>query len=99
MGREDGEAYAYATEDVWEYAKRVDLLGRGSYHVVVGNPPYITVKDKQEKENYKKSYDACVGQYALSVPFAQRLFELAVKGVGGAQVAEGSSARSPRTRS
>ncbi|MEU2484923.1 BREX-2 system adenine-specific DNA-methyltransferase PglX [Streptomyces sp. NPDC012617] len=83
VGREEG-AYAYATEDVWEYAKRVDLLGRGSYHVVVGNPPYITVKDKQEKENYKKSYDACVGQYALSVPFAQRFFELAIKGGGGA---------------
>lgn len=83
VGREDGEAYAYATEDVWEYAKRADLLGRGSYHVVVGNPPYITVKDKQEKENYKKSYDACVGQFALSVPFAQRLFDLAIKGAGG----------------
>ncbi|GAA3377572.1 BREX-2 system adenine-specific DNA-methyltransferase PglX [Streptomyces sannanensis] len=82
VGREEG-AFAYSTEDVWEYAKRVDLLGRGSYHVVVGNPPYITVKDKQEKENYKKGYDASVGQYALSVPFAQRLFELAVKGAGG----------------
>nr|WP_196191517.1 BREX-2 system adenine-specific DNA-methyltransferase PglX [Streptomyces sp. BRB081] len=85
VGREEGEAYAYATEDVWEYAKRVDLLGRGSYHVVVGNPPYITVKDKQEKENYKKGYDACVGLFALSVPFAQRMFELAVKGAGGRQ--------------
>ncbi|MFD3909004.1 BREX-2 system adenine-specific DNA-methyltransferase PglX [Streptomyces sp. CB04723] len=82
VGREDG-AFAYSTEDVWNYAKRVDLLGRGSYHVVVGNPPYITVKDKQEKENYKKGYDASTGQYALSVPFAQRLFELAFKGVGG----------------
>ncbi|MEW2399906.1 BREX-2 system adenine-specific DNA-methyltransferase PglX [Streptomyces sp. NPDC046862] len=82
IGREEG-AFAYSTEDVWEYAKRVDLLGRGSYHVVVGNPPYITVKDKQEKENYKKGYDASVGQYALSVPFAQRLFELAIKGAGG----------------
>ncbi|MGY4389018.1 BREX-2 system adenine-specific DNA-methyltransferase PglX [Streptomyces sp. TE12347] len=82
VGREEG-AFAYSTEDVWDYAKRVDLLGRGSYHVVVGNPPYITVKDKQEKENYKKGYDASVGQYALSVPFAQRLFELAFKGAGG----------------
>ncbi|MFF1893982.1 BREX-2 system adenine-specific DNA-methyltransferase PglX [Streptomyces sp. NPDC058206] len=82
VGREEG-AFAYSTEDVWEYAKRVDLLGRGSYHVVVGNPPYITVKDKQEKENYKKGYDASVGQYALSVPFAQRFFELAIKGAGG----------------
>jgi hypothetical protein len=61
----------------------VDLLGRGSYHVVVGNPPYITVKDKQENENYRLSYDACAGKYALSVPFAQRLFELAAKGAGG----------------
>ncbi|CAM5704904.1 BREX-2 system adenine-specific DNA-methyltransferase PglX [Streptomyces hirsutus] len=82
IGREEG-AFAYSTEDVWEYAKRVDLLGRGSYHVVVGNPPYITVKDKQENENYRLSYDACAGKYALSVPFAQRLFELAVKGAGG----------------
>ncbi|WUK66394.1 BREX-2 system adenine-specific DNA-methyltransferase PglX [Streptomyces coelicoflavus] len=85
IGREEGTAFAYSTEDVWEYAKRVDLLGRGSYHVVVGNPPYITVKDKQEKENYKKAYDASVGQYGLSVPFAQRLFELSVKGAGGSE--------------
>ncbi|WP_260636291.1 BREX-2 system adenine-specific DNA-methyltransferase PglX [Streptomyces angustmyceticus] len=83
VGREEGEAYAYATEDVWEYAKRVDLLGRGSYHVVVGNPPYITVKDKQENENYRRAYDTCAGTYALSVPFAQRMFELAVRGPGG----------------
>ncbi|MER6409702.1 BREX-2 system adenine-specific DNA-methyltransferase PglX [Streptomyces humidus] len=83
IGREDGAAFAYSTEDVWEYAKKVDLLGRGSYHVVVGNPPYITVKDKQENENYRAAYDACAGTYALSVPFAQRLFELAVKGAGG----------------
>uniref|UniRef100_A0AAU2JW73 site-specific DNA-methyltransferase (adenine-specific) n=1 Tax=Streptomyces sp. NBC_00049 TaxID=2903617 RepID=A0AAU2JW73_9ACTN len=81
-GREEG-AFAYSTEDVWDYAKKVDLLGRGSYHVVVGNPPYITVKDKQENENYRAAYDACGGTYALSVPFAQRLFELAVKGPGG----------------
>ncbi len=79
------ETFAYETEDVWEFARRVDLLGRGTYHVVVGNPPYITVKDKQENENYRKTYDACAGKYALSVPFAQRLFELAVKGVGGSR--------------
>ncbi|WP_435973564.1 BREX-2 system adenine-specific DNA-methyltransferase PglX [Streptomyces sp. Qhu_M48] len=82
VGREEG-AFAYSTEDVWDYAKRVDLLGRGSYHVVVGNPPYITVKDKQENENYRAAYDASAGIYALSVPFAQRLFELGVKGPGG----------------
>ncbi|MGW4388473.1 BREX-2 system adenine-specific DNA-methyltransferase PglX [Streptomyces sp. NPDC004685] len=78
-----GETFAYGTEDVLEFVRRVDLLGRGTYHVVVGNPPYITVKDKQENENYRAAYDACSGTYALSVPFAQRFFELAVKGAGG----------------
>ncbi|MEE1815567.1 BREX-2 system adenine-specific DNA-methyltransferase PglX [Streptomyces sp. SP18ES09] len=79
----DGEGmFAYRTEDVREYAERVDLLGRGTYHVVVANPPYITVKDKQENENYRRAYDACAGTYALSVPFAQRVFELAVRGSG-----------------
>jgi hypothetical protein len=83
-GDGDGAAtFEYATEDVGEFVERVDLLGRASYHVVVGNPPYITVKDKQENENYRKAYDACSGKYALSVPFAQRLFDLAVKGAGG----------------
>lgn len=62
--------------------KEVDLLGRGSYHVVVANPPYITVKDKAENENYRKIYWACSGKYALSVPFAQRIFELAVRASG-----------------
>ncbi|WP_406492526.1 BREX-2 system adenine-specific DNA-methyltransferase PglX [Streptomyces sp. NBC_01604] len=78
-----GVAFVYSTEDVGDFAREVDLLGRGSYHVVVGNPPYVTVKDKVENENYRAAYDACAGKYALSVPFAQRLFELALKGAGG----------------
>ncbi|MFF0061827.1 BREX-2 system adenine-specific DNA-methyltransferase PglX [Streptomyces sp. NPDC005279] len=79
-----GGAFVYSTEDVGEFAREVDLLGRGSYHVVVGNPPYITVKDKQENENYRRAYaDSSAGKYALSAPFAQRLFELALKGAGG----------------
>ncbi|MFI7243259.1 BREX-2 system adenine-specific DNA-methyltransferase PglX [Streptomyces qinglanensis] len=77
-----GEVFTYRTEDVKQYVDEVDLLGRGSYHVVVGNPPYITVKDKQENENYRKAYWACSRQYALSVPFAQRIFELAVRASG-----------------
>lgn len=82
FGGEDEGMFAYRTEDVREYAERVDLLGRGSYHVVVGNPPYITPKDKQENENYRKAYKACAGKYALSVPFAQRIFELAMRAGG-----------------
>ncbi|MGW6057536.1 BREX-2 system adenine-specific DNA-methyltransferase PglX [Streptomyces sp. NPDC055189] len=81
-GDGDERTFAYRTEDVWDFSDGVDLLGRGSYHVVVGNPPYITVKDKQENKNYRKAYDACAGTYALSVPFAQRIFELAVRGEG-----------------
>ncbi|MEU1566006.1 BREX-2 system adenine-specific DNA-methyltransferase PglX [Streptomyces mirabilis] len=80
----DGETFAYRTEDVKEYAERCDLLGVSTYHVVVGNPPYITVKDKRESDNYRNAYDACSGAYSLSVPFAQRLFQLAIR-TGGSE--------------
>ncbi|MFE7129423.1 BREX-2 system adenine-specific DNA-methyltransferase PglX [Streptomyces sp. NPDC057638] len=82
-GDEDGlddplASFAYATEDVHEHP---GILQQGRYHVVVGNPPYITVKDKQLNSLYRELYkDVCVGKYALSVPFAQRFFELAMQG-------------------
>ncbi|MFE1028516.1 BREX-2 system adenine-specific DNA-methyltransferase PglX [Streptomyces sp. NPDC058818] len=79
------EVFTYRTEDVKEYVREVDLLGRGSYHVVVANPPYITVKDKRENQNYRDVYWACSGKYALSVPFAQRIFELALRAGGSHQ--------------
>jgi hypothetical protein len=69
--------FKYATEDVGEHP---EILRPGRYHVVVGNPPYITVKDKKLNELYRELYPACAGKYALSVPFAQRFFELAVRG-------------------
>ncbi|MFE2104177.1 BREX-2 system adenine-specific DNA-methyltransferase PglX, partial [Streptomyces sp. NPDC059468] len=69
--------FKYATEDVHEYP---DILRPGRYHVVVGNPPYITVKDKKLNDLYRELYPACAGTYALSVPFAQRFFELAKRG-------------------
>ena len=50
-------AHTYRTEDVEDFIKSVDILEVGTYHVVVGNPPYITVKDKAENENYRKAYD------------------------------------------
>ncbi|QUC61570.1 BREX-2 system adenine-specific DNA-methyltransferase PglX [Streptomyces sp. A2-16] len=70
-------SFAYATEDVHEHP---GILQQGRYHVVVGNPPYITVKDKNLNELYRDLYSACAGTYALSVPFAQRFFELAKRG-------------------
>ncbi|MEV5270519.1 BREX-2 system adenine-specific DNA-methyltransferase PglX [Streptomyces werraensis] len=80
-GNEEGmdplASFAYATEDVHEHS---EILRQGRYHVVVGNPPYITVKDKKLNELYRELYDACAGTYALSIPFAQRFFELAKRG-------------------
>ncbi|WP_329173284.1 BREX-2 system adenine-specific DNA-methyltransferase PglX [Streptomyces sp. NBC_01477] len=69
--------FSYATEDVHEFPR---ILEQGRYHVVVGNPPYITVKDKKLNQLYRELYNACGGTYALSVPFAQRFFELAKRG-------------------
>jgi hypothetical protein len=69
--------FKYATEDVHLYP---EILRPGRYHVVVGNPPYITVKDRKLNELYRELYPACAGKYALSVPFAQRFFELAQRG-------------------
>jgi hypothetical protein len=69
--------FAYATEDKPDHP---GILEQGRYHVVVGNPPYITVKDKSLNKLYRDLYDACSGTYALSVPFAQRFFELAKRG-------------------
>jgi hypothetical protein len=84
-GDEDGlddplASFAYATEDVHQHP---GILKQGRYHVVVGNPPYITVKDKRLNELYRELYNACGGTYALSVPFAQRFFELAMRGDSG----------------
>ncbi|RKN35099.1 BREX-2 system adenine-specific DNA-methyltransferase PglX [Streptomyces hoynatensis] len=69
--------FSYVTEDLHDYDR---ILEPGRYHVVVGNPPYITVKDKKLNQLYRELYDACAGTYALSVPFAQRFFELAKRG-------------------
>ncbi|MFJ5933613.1 BREX-2 system adenine-specific DNA-methyltransferase PglX [Streptomyces sp. NPDC093071] len=76
-GSDELAEFKYETEDVHEHP---EILRPGRYHVVVGNPPYITVKDKKLNNLYRELYDACAGLYALSVPFAQRFFELAKQG-------------------
>jgi hypothetical protein len=74
-------AHRYAAEDVDEYP---GILERGRYHVVVGNPPYITVKDKALNEAYRRAYPMCAGKYALTVPFMELFFQLAMRdGVPG----------------
>jgi hypothetical protein len=46
------------------------------YHVVVGNPPYITVKDSTLSQTYRDRYKTCHRQYSLGVPFTERFFDL-----------------------
>lgn len=70
----DGEVFAYQAEDLQEHA---DILAPGQYHVVVANPPYITVKDRALNQRYREIYPMCAGTYALSVPFMELLFRLA----------------------
>lgn len=70
--------FSYATEDVYEYPR---ILEPGRYHVVVGNPPYITVKDKNLNKIYRDIYqNVCYREYKLVAPFAVRFFELAKNG-------------------
>lgn len=68
--------HVYASEDLDEHPK---ILKRGRYHVVVGNPPYITVSDSALNAAYRAGYETCHRQYALSVPFAELFFRLAMR--------------------
>ena len=74
----DGDplAFVYETEDR-DALRRI--LGR-QYAAVVGNPPYITVKDKALNQAYRQKYGSCHRQYSLAVPFFERFFELATSG-------------------
>jgi N-6 DNA Methylase len=47
------------------------------YAAVVGNPPYITVKDPVLRERYRSYYVSAAGKYSLAAPFAERFFQLA----------------------
>lgn len=80
LAYDDTAPFAYDAEDLSEYE---GILQVGQYHVVVGNPPYITVKDKKLNERYREAYPTCKGKYALSVPFMELFFRLAVAGSPG----------------
>ena len=57
------------------------------YHVVVGNPPYITDKDAEHRDFVRQHYASAYRQFSLGVPFTERFFELAEVG----DAARGSS--------
>ena len=85
--------HAYQAED---HAELVRILKPGHYHAVVANPPYITPKDRALNDAYRERYSTCHMKYSLSVPFMQRLFQLAVRALAIADRA-GLSGRSPPT--
>jgi hypothetical protein len=69
----------YALEQPQELQR---ILGQ-QYHVVVGNPPYITVKDAELNAAYRERYSTCHQKYSLSVPFIERFFDLALASQNG----------------
>ena len=71
--------FTYSTEDLTTLRS---ILEPGRYDAVVGNPPYITVKDSALNEAYRRRYATCKGTYALTVPFMERFFDLAKSSVG-----------------
>ncbi|MFI7359719.1 BREX-2 system adenine-specific DNA-methyltransferase PglX [Streptomyces avidinii] len=73
---------AYPGRDITEYADQYRLFDPDGYHVVVSNPPYVTVKDKALFAAYRDAYESCRGRYALTVPFTELAFHLA-KGRAG----------------
>jgi hypothetical protein len=63
------------------------LLERGQYHCVVGNPPYITVADAEQRDLIRKAYPrVAAGKFPLALPFCELMFSLAVPGGHVAQL-------------
>ncbi|MDE0457269.1 MAG: BREX-2 system adenine-specific DNA-methyltransferase PglX [Chromatiales bacterium] len=78
LGGRDAFGHAFQAEDLGALNR---ILGQ-RYHVVVGNPPYVTVKDKAVNRLYRERYGTCHRQYSLAVPFTERFFRLALPGTG-----------------
>ena len=77
---EDPLRHVYYSEDA---AALRQILEPHYYHVVVGNPPYITPKDRALNRGYRTRFGSCHRKYALAVPFTERCFDLALRGETG----------------
>lgn len=75
---DEEKKHVYEVEDL-ENLERI--LGQ-RYHVVVGNPPYITVKDKALNQAYRDKYPTCHRKYSLGAPFTERFFDLTLSPEG-----------------
>jgi hypothetical protein len=70
---------AYHMED----AEEADRILSQRYHVVVGNPPYITVKDGALNKTYRQLFATCHRRYSLGVPFTERFWQLSMPAKSG----------------
>ncbi|MGB3520642.1 MAG: BREX-2 system adenine-specific DNA-methyltransferase PglX [Mycobacterium sp.] len=63
--------------DCTENAAALTTILQREHDAVVGNPPYITVKDAALNATYRQLYSTCHRQFALTVPFMELFFRLA----------------------
>ncbi|BBU22940.1 BREX-2 system adenine-specific DNA-methyltransferase PglX [Mycobacterium xenopi] len=63
--------------DSTENADALKEILQREHDVVVGNPPYITVKDAALNTTYRQLYQTPHRKYALTVPFMELFFRLA----------------------
>jgi hypothetical protein len=77
-GASDQRFVAYGTAE--ERARNAAFFARG-YHAVVGNPPYIAVKDKKKREDYRRAWPrSASGKYSLSAPMTERFLTMPLAG-------------------
>ncbi len=74
-----GELFEVPAIYAVEEAKAVDEILDQGYHVVVGNPPYIIVRDRSQNSAYRGLYSTCHQKFSLGVPFTQRFWELTLQ--------------------
>lgn len=69
--------------ELHEFSERCNLLSRFSYHAVLGEPPFILVRDKAMNAAYRAAYPSAAGPSPLSNFFTERMFQLAARKVHG----------------
>ncbi|MBL8677955.1 MAG: BREX-2 system adenine-specific DNA-methyltransferase PglX [Myxococcales bacterium] len=74
--RESWGGGAFTVED----PAQTRALFRQHFHVVVGNPPYITCKDATQRDTIREQFPkSAYRTFALGAPFTERFFQLAVE--------------------
>jgi hypothetical protein len=64
-----------------DFQDACEILSK-KYEVVVGNPPYITARDKAHNNYVRSLYKTAYMKYSLAVPFKEKFWDLAVAAKG-----------------